>query len=193
LNGDFEKVVKKVKSFFKRDPKAQNTRLETGRRFLEESLRVDPDRAEPRIYLGFCFMVSRRYDQARDQFRRVLALPDVSEENQMIAFQNLGLLYVSETKYEEAVSCFQEIEKSGIINRHPSFYSVLTKLAMAHAKAANFDQSIEYFKKIVRKFPTKVVDVRKELYSMETFQNLLRSDRVFRKTLEQRIPALFAS
>lgn len=193
LNGDYDNVLKKARFFFKKDNKAQADRLAIGRRFLEQSLVINTDKAEPRIYLGFSFMVTRRYEQAREQFRKVNALPTVSEENRMIALQNLGFLFVIEKKYNDAVACFREIEKSGIITKQPKFFTVLTSLAMSYAKVGNYEKSIEYFKKIVNDFPAKVVEVRKELHSMETFQKLIRTQQVFRETLEKRLPALFAS
>ncbi len=193
LNSDYEKVLRKANSFFRKGSRDRTDRLEIGRRFLEESLGIDAKCSESRIYLGFSYMITRNYDLARDQFRKVLAFPGVSEENRMIAFQNLGFLYVIEKRYEEAVDCFREIEKSGIIERQPKFYSILTSLAMTYAKVSDFEKSVEYFNKIVKQFPAKVVEVRKELCAMETFQNLIRTERAFRDRLQRTVPVLFAS
>ena len=80
-----------------------------------------------------------------------------------------------------------------LIERQPKFYSILTSLAMTYAKVSNFEKSIEYFNKIVKQFPTKVVEVRKELYTMETFQNLIRTEHAFRDRLQRTVPVLFVS
>ncbi len=193
LNGNYEKVLKRAKSFFRKGGRVSRDRIEVGRRFLEESLAINSESAEPRIYLGFSYMLTRRYDKSREQFGKVLTLSDVSVENRMIAFQNLGYLHVLQKDYAEAVSCFREVEKSGIIEKQPRFYTVLTSLAMAYAKSSDFEKSIECFDKIVKQFPKKVTEIRKEICSMETFQNLLRTQQIFRQDLQEKIPALFAS
>jgi|GEM_PF-2241092 len=194
LNKDYEKVVKKARSFFRMVSRRQDENLELGRRFVEESLSIKPDAVESRIYLGFYFTITRRYDQALTQFRKVLALPGVSEENRMITFKNIARLFILEKKYDDALGCFKEIEKSGFIKKKPMFlYRVLTQLATTYAKASNFEKSIEYFDRIVKEFPKKIADTRNELCSMETFQNLLLHEHVFRETLQKKIPALFAS
>lgn len=194
LNASYEKVLKKARSFFRKDSRNRNDQVAIGRRFLEESLTIDPRRPEPRIYLGFSCILERRYDRAREQLRKVLAQPEVSEENRVIAIQNMGFLNVLEKRYDDAVECFREVEKSELIKKQPNFgYRILTDLATAYAKASNYDKSIEYFSKIVKEFPSKVVEIRRDLFAMETFQNLLRTHAVFREKLEKRIPVLFAS
>ncbi len=194
LNSSYEKVLKKARSFFRKDKRSRNDLVAIGRRFLEESLTIDPKRPEPRIYLGFSCILERRYDRAREQLRKVLAQPEASEQNRMIAIQNMGFLNLLERRYDDAVNCFREVEKSELIKKQPNFgYRLLTDLATAYAKASNYDKSIEYFSRIVNEFPSKVVEIRKDLFAMDTFQNLLRTQAVFREKLEKRIPVLFAS
>ena len=191
LDAAYARSIGKASAFFRSVSKGRNEFVTVGRRFLEESLVLEGNRAEVRIYLGFSFTITRNYDKARDQFRKVLAMPGLSETNRMIAFQNLGFLASFERNYAGAIDCFQELDRSGFIERNPKFFPVLTSLAMAYAKISDYDKSIEFFERIVAEYPTKVEEVRKEISLMDTFQGLLRREALFRKALLERVPALF--
>jgi tetratricopeptide (TPR) repeat protein len=188
------KSFKRANAFFRTSRKSGNEGIEIGRRFLEESLAVDPERPEPRICLGCYYSLGvRNYDKAREQFRKVLMLGGLDEERRSEALINLGLALKIELKYEEALACFREVVKSGVIKRHPRFYRCLIFLAITYAKIGKYEQSVLAFQRTVKEFPRKIREIRKELWDMRTFQNVVQSEPLFRRDLEKRIPVLFAS
>ena len=188
------KRVTRAHSFFRKHRNKDTSDVDVGRRFLEESLAIDAEKPEPRIYLGIYFFVVRKnYTQAREQFRKVLALPGLSEEHRSHCLINLGLTFNTEYKYEEAMACFHDVVKSGVINRYPKLYRCLVLLAITYAKLGKFDRAISTFAETVKDFPKRIDEIRKELWEMRTFQTVVSSHPMFRKDLEERIPALFAS
>ncbi len=193
LNNEYDKVVKRASSFFRKVNRDSNEFVAIGRRFLEESLSIDDSRAESRIYLGYSYIISRRYDLAQAQLRKVLAMQGVSEKNRMIVYQNLGFIATYQMDYYSAIDCFQEIVKSGFIERNPNFYRVLRSLALSYAKVSNFDRSIEFFNRIVEDYPEKIDEVRRDLFSMGNFQKLLHSQNLFHELLQKRVPELFSN
>lgn len=193
INTEYEKVVNRASSFFRKVSRDSNEYVAIGRRFLEESLSIDGSRAEPRIYLGYSYIISKRYDLAQTQLRNVLAMPGVSEKNRMIVFQNLGFIATYKMDYYGAIDCYQEIVKSGFIEKNPNFYRVLRSLALSYAKVSNFEKSTEFFNRIVEDFPERVKEVRKDLCSMGNFQKLLHKQQLFHEDLQERVPELFSN
>lgn len=185
---------KRAKLFFRSRGNLRADYMELGRRFMEECLAVDPNRAEPRLYLGAYFDVAaRNYKKAREQFRRVLALPGVSEQYRAQAFINLGNMYVIEYRYAEALECFKDVAKSGVVKRYPQLFRGLIFLATTYAKLGDFEQSVRTFVETVKDYPKRVDEMRKALKSMRTFQNVVESQPSYRRHLEERLPVLFAS
>jgi Tfp pilus assembly protein PilF len=193
VSGLSMKQLDRAKTFFRAQRSVRDGYLEVGRKFLEESLSIDPDRAEPRIFLGCYYFVVHKNEQARDQFRKVLAMSGLSEENRTEALLNMGQSLCTECRYTEAVECFKEVVSSGVIQKHPRYYFSLILLAITYAKLGNYGKSITYFDRTVRNFPKHINEIRKKLWDMSSFQNVLQSQNRFRQDLEHKIPALFAS
>jgi len=188
------KTLKRAGSFFRTTRRRQDGCLELGRRFIEESLAIDPERAEPRLYLGAYFYAGmKKYQEAKEQFRKVLSLPNVSEVNRADALINLGALYTIEYQYAEAKACFQEVERSGVIKQYPRFYRCLIFLAVTCAKLGEFDEAMDVFGRIAASFPKRIDQIRCEIWDMHSFQNVVQMHDGFRESLRNRIPVLFAS
>lgn len=192
--GHSGKTLRRAKGFFRAVRARNGEDLEIGRRFMEESLAIAPERPEPRIFLGCYYYVgARKYAAAREQLRKVLLLPGLSEEHRAEALVNLGLTYNIEYRYAEALACFREVVKSGIHRRHPRFYRCLLFLAVTHAKLGEFEESLQGFRRTVRDFPSRVDEIRKDLFEMRSFQQVISATPRFREDLERRVPVLFAS
>jgi len=191
--GHSGKALKRARGFFRAVRTRGGDDLEIGRRFMEESLAIDPDRPEPRIFLGCYYYVgARKYEAAREQFRKVLLLPGLSDEHRAEALLNLGLTHNIECRYEEALACFREVVKRGIPKKHPRFYRCLLFLAVTHAKLGEYEESVEGFHRAVRDFPSRVDEIRKDLVEMPSFQQVVSAAPRFRAALERRVPVLFA-
>lgn len=188
------KQVKRARSFFWNQRKNTGNFLEIGRRFIEESLIIDPERAEPRLYLGAFFYAGiKNYAEAKKQFRKVLELKNLSKANRSDALINLGAIYTIECNYGEAKACFKEVVKSGIIKEYPRYYRSIIFLAITYAKLGEFEKSITFFKEIFSIFPKQIEKIRTEIWDLQSFQSVLEARQGFRKDLQNRIPVLFAS
>ena len=189
-----EKSHKKAQLFFRKNSRRQGDYLDLGRAFLEESLAIDGDRAEPRLYLGAYFYVAKRnYDKGKEQFRKVLALPELSEVNRAEALINLGSIHSILYEYHDAVACFLDVATSGILLDHPRFYRSLVFLAISYAKIGEYDASVSAFSRTVDEFPKQAEQIKNELWDMHSFQRVVDSQPGFKKHLEERVPVLFAS
>lgn len=185
---------KKAQTFFHQTNKSKDDILELGRGFMEESLLIDPNKAEPTIYLGvYYYLGIKDYENGIQQFKLALECEDISEENKTIALMNLGSIYSILYKYDEAAASFEEIEMSGVLNRHPRFYRCLVYLAATYAKLGEYNQSVTTFDKTVKSFPKHADQIKTELGKMDTFQQVIKKQPGFRRSLEERVPVLFAS
>jgi tetratricopeptide (TPR) repeat protein len=187
------KQFTRAKTFFRAHQGVKIDHLEIGRRFMEECLSINPDRPEPRIFLGCYFFVMRNNEKAREQFRKVLGMTGICEEVRTEALLNLGQSLVAERRYSEAVECFGEVVRSGTIKRHPRYHLCLIFLAITYAKMGHYGKSITYFDRTVKDFPKHINEIKKKLWDLSSFQNILQTQVWFRKDLEHKFPALFAS
>lgn len=184
----------RAKSFFSTTRRERNDYLKIGRRFIEESLALDPKKEESRLYLAAYFSIgSSNYEAAKEQYRKLINMAGVSELNRTESLINIGCLYSIEYRYGEALTCFREVLKSGVIKKYPRFYRCLIFLAITHAKMGEFDQSISFFDRTVKSYPKQVDSIRDEIRGMKSFQTVVDSHDGFRRDLESRVPALFAS
>lgn len=186
--------VKRARSFFWSHRKASGGFLELGRRFIEESLSIEPGRAEPRLYLGAYFYAGKKdYKEAKKQFRKVLRLENLSEANRADALINLGSIHFIERNYIEANACYREVVKSGVVKRYPRYYRSIIFMAITYGKIGDFENSIASFKEIFRIFPKQIEKIRNEIWDLQTFKSMVNARQDFRKDLKDRIPVLFAS
>ena len=188
------KQIQRARTFYKSVRVQTDAHLEMGRRFMEESLAIDPSCAEPRLFLGcYYFAGVRKYNQARDQFRKVLTMTGLSEENRTEALMNLGITFNIECRYEEALACFREVAKSRVIEKHPRFFRCFIFQAITYAKLGKYKRSISAFDTTVKGYPERIDEIRKTLWDMNSFQSVIKSQPAFRRSLREKIPAIFAS
>ena len=102
-------------------------------------------------------------------------------------------MYSIECQYGEALECFRQVAKSGMVNDHPRFFRCLIFLAITYAKLGDFEGAISTFDKTVKDYPKKIEEMREALKEMNTFQNVVKNQPQFRRRLEERLPVLFAS
>lgn len=168
------------------------TSLDNARRFLEECLILSPAHAAARLYLGVYFHRVDRPDEAIAEYRRILDLPNLEPTMRVMTLQALGNAFAYQKDYPRAIEYFEEIRRTGIVEKDPKFFTILVSLAMFHAKVGQLEQSTAAFGELVTRFPSKVAEARATLEKAEVFCSLLRSHASFRNDLVRRYPVLFA-
>lgn len=168
------------------------TALDNARRYLEESLILDPGQAKARYYLGLYFHRVDRPDEAMGEYRKLLAIPDLEPSLRAFALQAMGNAWCYRREYGEAIRCYEQILEERLVDGDARFFHVLVGLAMHHAKAGNFDRSKEVFGELVARHPQRLEDARRLLGQAEVFRALLAEHEAFRTELLDRYPVLFA-
>jgi len=166
--------------------------LTKGRRFLEEALAIEPGLEAARLYLGFQFFVSGRLDRARIQFRKVY-LESRDPVRRLMAMQGLGKVHMKSGDYRRAVECYAEVVSSEHSRGEPRLLMSYVDLAVSCAHAGWVGESVDHFSDLVRRFPSRLPQIRGLLSGYRDFRSVLEKDPPFRQSLRQRVPALFAA
>ncbi len=166
--------------------------LTKGRRFLEEALALEPDLSEARIYLAMHHQCTGRFDRARVEFRRVYR-EAADHSHRMMALHMLGNVYAGAGDFARAVECYEKVLDSDILDREPRFFAALLNLGVNYAKLGRVDQAVRHFSDLVRRFPSRVPQLRTLLQRKESFMALLAREAALHESLQRRIPALFAA
>ncbi|RKY21751.1 MAG: hypothetical protein DRQ55_03140 [Planctomycetota bacterium] len=163
-----------------------------GRRFLEESLALQPDHDEARLYLGFALLVSGRVDRARAEFRRVnreAAEPAL----RLMAMQWLGNLAVNTGRLDDAIGCYEEVVTSDIAVGESRLFSSFLNMPVTLAKLGRWDEAAGHFSVLAQRFPERIDHVREMLAGMTAFRRLLDQNLPLQRTLHDKVPGLFAA
>jgi tetratricopeptide (TPR) repeat protein len=178
--------------FRTRAPQA-NQSLETGRRYLQACLRIDPTHAHARLYLGHYFRATGRTDRAKTEFRKV-ALSGADRRTRLMALVKLGIALAYERRYLKAIACFRKVWETRSARHDPLLgMSSAANLAIFTAKIDRFDLSMKYFGELIQAFPNRAEEMRRMLARQTGFKDILRRKAGFRDQLKERYPALFAS
>ncbi|GJM21701.1 MAG: hypothetical protein DHS20C15_16160 [Planctomycetota bacterium] len=168
------------------------TAMERARRFLEESLALQPERSESRLWLGFVHALQGRHDRARLEFRRVY-LEGNDVVHRLMALQSLGKLHSVEGDYRRAAECFREVVEHQGAESEPGLFASFLNLPVNCAKAGLHDESVSHFAELTRRFPARVSQIRGLLARKSQFQRLLHLDPRLRADLSRSVPTLFAA
>lgn len=166
--------------------------LDNARRFLEESLILDAELVQPRLYLGMYFLRIDRPDEAIQEYRKILSIAGAAPMHRAMALQGLGNCHGYRRDYESALGCFQQILDEALVDGDERFFTVHLSRALFLAKLERFDRATEAFGDLVERFPKMLGEARRMLERYEIFRGLLRKRAGFRSQLLQRYPMLFA-
>lgn len=168
--------------------------LELGRRFIEECLAINPEKVEPRMYLGSYFISGvRKYQEAKKQFLKVLDLKALTEEQRIETLWNLGVVYSLECKYIDAKAYYERALETEAVKKNPRFCKCYMYLAVVYAKLGEYDQSVSSFEEMAQRFPGQMDSVRQEITGMQNFMTVVSKQQGYQRELKDRIPVLFAS
>lgn len=165
----------RAKRLFDAEPQrspAEN--MAKGMRLLREALLLRADFHEARIYVGHALTVIRELDGARAEFASVLAASG-DKLIRAFALENLGIAYMEESRYGEAIPHFEALVDSGVITSEPRFFTCYFNLAVSHGLLRHFEDCGRWFGRLHAEFPHKRRQVGIELKSRTRFAQVLHS------------------
>jgi tetratricopeptide (TPR) repeat protein len=167
--------------------------FEHGRRCLEESLRLDRNRHEARIYLAQYYRVMGRLDKSRQQIRTVLRA-DISERLALIALQQLGRVYSVAHQFSKAVEMEREVlEKAKQQEDEVVQVGALANLVIYLVKLGRWDEAEGAVAELVRDFPTHLEGIVAPAFGRaRDFRRCLIQEKSFLDRMRSRYPMLFA-
>jgi tetratricopeptide (TPR) repeat protein len=115
--------------------------------YYEERVRINPSSLEDRIVLGYTHYLKGNNNQAVNEFKYVLEL----DENYFDAYYNLGLVYLDEKKYYEALSMFNKT-----VDLAPKDFKGHVQMGTSYRHLKMYDQALESYSEANRLAPGNV-------------------------------------
>jgi tetratricopeptide (TPR) repeat protein len=83
---------------------------ETAKEYFIKAIKANEDKAEYHIDYGFDLLNLKEYAQAREQFEYVISDKEITmvKENNKKAYRGIGISYLMEAKYSEAITNFDQ-------------------------------------------------------------------------------------
>ena len=171
---------------------APDVNLHKGIELLAESLMLEPEHHDARIYLGHAWHVAGDRDRAIDEFRRVLEdSDDVGVRG--FALLNLGNVHLEEGNLDEAEALFLELVESGAIRIRPQFGVIYFNLALAYGMQERFEECVRWLDRLDQELPHKRRMIAEEFRNRSDFvASLSRNPKIYR-SLADRFPNWFPS
>ncbi|MCB9896518.1 MAG: zf-HC2 domain-containing protein [Planctomycetes bacterium] len=185
-------LFKQSRRLFERGRRERSGALERGRHFLEEALALEPGLDEARLYLGFQFSVTGRFERARVEFRKVYA-GDGLPVHKLMALQSLGSVYEMCNDYMRAAECYAQVVSDEAAGVEPRLFPSFLNLPVSCAKAGRSGDSVRHFETLVQRFPQRVAQIRGLLSRKQSFAATLAQNAGLLDDLRRAVPQLFAA
>ena len=185
-------LFKHSRQLFERGRRERSGALDRGRSFLEEALALEPALDEARLYLGFQFSISGRFERARVEFRKVYT-GSGNAVHKLMALQSLGSVYEMCGDYARAAECYALVVADEAAGVEPRLFPSFLNLPVSCAKAGRCDDSVRHFEMLVQRFPQRVAQIRGLLSRKQSFAATLAHDTGLHDDLRRAVPQLFAA
>jgi tetratricopeptide (TPR) repeat protein len=117
-----------------------------GIQLAQEALTLDSNNVEARFWLGSALGVANRYEEAVEQFKKVIQ----ANPNHQDAYYNLGLTYYRLEKYSKAI---ETLEVGLAIN--PDNHPILFWLGKCYELIENPSEALRYYRRAIETAPEK--------------------------------------
>lgn len=164
--------------------------LEKGRRLLEEAIATDPSHEEAQLYLAFLHGHEGKRLTAADEYRQVFNTA-ISDTNRGHAAIQLGRLHSSEKNYRQAIACWRWVTISGLADLDERFFVARFNLGMVYALMRNRQRSLDYFRELLDKHPTRSGEVADLFARSPRLREAIDSQDGFAEALLKTCPELF--
>lgn len=124
----------------------QQESYEEATQSFQKALSIDPDYSEAHNYLGRVYSLQGAYDQAVASYRK--ALSNLQYETPEKPYWNLGLIYVKQQKYQDAVK-----ELKNALRVNPNLVSVHHLLGNVYSKMGDSEKSIAAYQRVLQISP----------------------------------------
>ena len=164
-----EKAVEAYKTSTRLNPFRDDTHVKLGNLLLDlnrladseaaykEAVRINPD-VNNRYALGNFYLQTERYNEAENQFRTILSLPDQGGKGNY----GLGLVYNQQGKYEKAIDQFKQS-----IHLNPDFAYAYLDLGVAYAEAGQMEESEKQLEILEKMDPSLAGMLSQYMYKAE--------------------------
>ena len=166
--------------------------LRKGIRILEESLELQADFFQARIYLGHARNLVGDLEGACEEFRHVLR--EAREERiRGFALENLGNTYLQMDELEDAARCFRRVVHGDILRREPRFFTSWFNLGLTYGLQGKINQSMGCFRELHDNYSKQRQTVREIFSTHREISSLLDQNDTFRNRLREKCPGFFAA
>ena len=166
--------------------------LEKGKRLLEESLSVDPDLSEARLYRAYVHAHEGRRMRAAEDLRYVFDTA-MDEVNRGHAAMQLGKLYGAEGDDRRALVCFRWVTMSGLADIEPRFFLAHYNSAVCYVELGSAERALATLRRLLDSFPNKADQVAEALsQSTPKLQAKMAALPGFAEGLIETCPELFS-
>ncbi len=162
---------------------------ERARVLLDEALRLRPNFAEARLYLGFHYKVAGDLVSAAREFQRVFETAR-NAENRGHAGAQLVTIHEEQGDFDAALVVIDRLLNRRLPERDTRFYFTYFNLAVIRAHRGEFSLAADALATLGRRFPERIAEVRAKLANCAPLREALRTRPEFRADVERRIPAL---
>ena len=164
--------------------------LEKGRRLLEEAISTDPSHEEAQLYLAFLHGHEGRRVTAAEEYRRIFNTA-IDEANRGHAAIQLGRLHSAERNYRKAIACWRWVTISGLADLDDRFFVARFNLGMVYALSGNQRRSLEYFRELLDRHPTRIGEVADLFARSPKLREAIDGQVGFAQSLLGKCPELF--
>ena len=182
--------VRAKKLFDAEQQRSPSENMAKGMRLLREALMLSEDFHEARIYLGHAMTVLEQLDGARAEFTAVL---DATGDKLIRAFalENLGISYMEECRYRDAVPYFLDLVDSGVVANEPRFFTSYFNLALSYGLLRQFAECELWLGRLHGEFAHKRRQVGVELRSRGQFCAMMGQNPQIQAGYALRFPEWF--
>lgn len=168
--------------------------FESGRRCLEECLRLSPEHAGARIFLGVYHRKVGRLDLARRQFQSVRRSA-AQASDRLIASHQLARVYSEACQFARALEMeAQNLEAARELGHRMIQVASLANMMIYSVKLERFEEADQILERLVREFPDQLDNVVAPAFQKARyFRIALLKNAEFLERLRVRYPSLFAA
>lgn len=159
---------------------------------LDEALRLDPDHAAARIYVGVVHHSREEFDEAAREYRRVF-LGSEDLRNRVHAAIQLAMVYGQQGRDREARRLCRWVIASGMVHRDPTFAFVYHNVLCHHVALGDLGPAVEMMRFIVQRYPEFWKTSVQWMHRSDRHIEILRSRPEIRRQVEQLEPEYFAA
>ncbi len=200
LQAQGDKTRRSRRSFRKRGLFPSSTKpmrgvaaLESGRNCLEQCLRLDPQRADARIFLAWYYRQMGRLDRALQQLR-IVERSEASPKLKAFAMHHVARIYAQARQFGRAMEVERGVVAATDVVEDAALHSVaLFNLFVYAVKLDRLEDAEKAIARWIKEFPDRLADAVTAIARARELKRILAKNQPFLDRLRNRYPSLFAA